>query len=113
MAVVLQTTATGIVCLRFEFNRQYIAQNLCVKKEEKNNCCQGSCHLKKELDQTEKKDKGPAAPHFELQNLPTLFCQQQNRIDLSPALFTRELVWTYRFSQKTFKGLSAFHPPTF
>ena len=38
-----------VVYINFQLNREYIAKNLCVKKEVKNNCCQGSCQLRKKL----------------------------------------------------------------
>jgi hypothetical protein len=35
-----------------EYNlfKNYIAENLCVKKNEANNCCQGKCYLEKQIN---------------------------------------------------------------
>ena len=36
--------------MNFEINKDYTAKNLCIKKDEVNNCCQGLCHLNKKLE---------------------------------------------------------------
>ncbi|MCX6183009.1 MAG: hypothetical protein NT150_13905 [Bacteroidetes bacterium] len=37
-------------------NRNYIAENLCEKRTQKNNCCKGQCHLKKQIEKEENSD---------------------------------------------------------
>ncbi len=49
------------VILNFQVNREYIAENLCEKKEIEDNCCKGSCHLEKELVKIEKEDNNSPA----------------------------------------------------
>jgi hypothetical protein len=39
--------------LQYVLFKDYIAKNICVKKSEKNNCCQGKCYLKQQLKQVE------------------------------------------------------------
>lgn len=38
-----------MVVISFKINQDYIAKTLCEKKEEKENTCNGHCHLKKQL----------------------------------------------------------------
>jgi hypothetical protein len=40
--------------LEYALFKTYIAQNLCVFKEEKNNHCHGRCHLEKQLKMVDK-----------------------------------------------------------
>jgi len=111
LAVSFQTVATGIVYLRFELNRDYIAKNLCVKKEIKNNCCQGSCHLKKQLGAEDKKERSPA-PQIKVQGQLTLFFQSHSFVQFLPALFAGDVYLPYHFSKKPSRGFAVFHPPT-
>jgi hypothetical protein len=110
-AVVLQTTASGIIFIQFELNRSYIAKNLCVKKEEKGNCCQGSCHLKKQLTEAENKEKSPVSPNIKIPSL-LLFCQSDQRTGILPAPFAADLFSPYFFSKKSSPFFAVFHPPT-
>lgn len=35
--------------VEYALNKDYIAKNLCVNRDKPKSCCQGKCHLKKEL----------------------------------------------------------------
>ncbi len=72
--VLLQNFGKFIVYTNFELNRSYIANNLCVKKDVKNNTCKGSCHLKKQFDKTEEQEQ-KQLPQSHKVNLDFLFCQ--------------------------------------
>lgn len=48
--IIAQLFGKYIVIAGFELNKEDIVKELCVQKEKPNNCCQGSCHLKKELE---------------------------------------------------------------
>lgn len=51
------------VLVDFQINKEYIAENLCENKDEPESCCEGSCHLTKELNEVEEKEsQSPAAP---------------------------------------------------
>jgi len=39
--------------LNYAINKNYIAKNLCVKKDIPNNTCNGKCHLKKQIKQNQ------------------------------------------------------------
>lgn len=53
--ILLQNFSKIYTLLEFQVNREYIAKNLCVKKNEVNNCCKGKCHLQKQLAEDDKK----------------------------------------------------------
>lgn len=55
-AIFTQTISKLVILINFQINKEYIAKNLCEKKEEEENCCQGSCHLKKELAEDEERN---------------------------------------------------------
>lgn len=48
----------------YQLNKEYIAQKLCVQKEQKKNTCQGKCHLKKMTEQQKQTETGHDAPAF-------------------------------------------------
>jgi len=59
-----------VVILSFEVNRPFIAKNLCEKRDQPGNSCQGSCQLCKQLNNDDQKAHSPAAPNIkELENL--------------------------------------------
>lgn len=44
--------------IEYSLFKGYIAKNLCVKKEIKNNCCQGKCFLRKQMKMTDENSNG-------------------------------------------------------
>lgn len=59
VGILMQNFGKVFILVNFELNRNYIAKNLCVKKEDPHNCCKGKCYLKKQIEQEEKKEKSP------------------------------------------------------
>jgi hypothetical protein len=55
-AVLLSGASKTLLLLDFFVNRDYIANNICEKKETKDNCCRGYCHLTKQMKQDEKRE---------------------------------------------------------
>ena len=49
LAILTESVSRSIIVIDFELNRDYFAKELCVKKDIPDNCCKGSCALKKEL----------------------------------------------------------------
>lgn len=47
--VILQPCSKFWIFVSFKLNQDYITKTLCIKKEVKNNCCRGKCHLEKAL----------------------------------------------------------------
>ena len=59
-AFVLQLGSRLYVLVDFKLNQDFIAENLCEKKDEPESCCEGSCQLSKELNKIEEsEDQGP------------------------------------------------------
>lgn len=57
-ALLLNTVSQAWILLSFEVNHDFIAEYICVEKDDINNHCQGGCFLKDKLekDQQEKQD---------------------------------------------------------
>ena len=49
------------IIVSFNLNRDEIAAESCIEKENPNSCCKGSCVLKNDLKETESADKTPQA----------------------------------------------------
>jgi len=49
LAILLHACSGLLAHWAFKANREYIAKELCVKRDDPGNHCQGSCHLKKKL----------------------------------------------------------------
>ncbi len=60
LAFLTQLGSRLYVLVNFQINKEYIAENLCENKEEPESCCEGSCHLTKELVKVEEaENQGP------------------------------------------------------
>jgi len=69
-ALTLGTLRECVVILSFEVNRPFVAKNLCEKRDQPGNTCQGSCQLCKQLNNDDQKAQSPAAQNIkELDNL--------------------------------------------
>jgi hypothetical protein len=53
-AFLVQSISKTIIVMQFQANRKFIEKNLCIKRNESENCCKGGCQLKKQLDRDEK-----------------------------------------------------------
>jgi len=94
----------------FRLNRKEIAKTLCVKKDEPTNCCQGSCHLKKQLQAEEKKEQSPSSPVKSIKQVQ-LFCQQNTLIQFSSYVLSEKAFTPFHVTETTSFPLSVFHPP--
>ncbi len=50
-----QSFSKFAIIINYQINKEYIAKNLCIKKDEPENCCEGKCHLNKQLEEEDKK----------------------------------------------------------
>jgi hypothetical protein len=63
MAVtVLNTGRYHLPYLEYDLFGDYIAENLCVKRNEANNCCRGKCFLEKQIDLVNETDSNAGDP---------------------------------------------------
>lgn len=69
----------------FKINQDYIAKTLCVKREIKNNTCQGNCQLMKKLAKTEK-EENPSIPQVRERAEVQIFCSNQPQAEANTRL---------------------------
>lgn len=105
----MQNISKLIIVVNYSLNKDYIAKNLCVKRDEPGNCCKGKCELKKNLDEAEKKESVPANPAKEKAEVLFFSAADKSNFILFPTLFFIEVRHT---PAPDFKSLhSIFHPP--
>jgi hypothetical protein len=80
LLIFLQPFSKVYIYASFKINQDKIAKTLCVKKEIKNNCCQGKCHLKKQLDEADKQEQKQTPQNLK-EKVEVLFCQTQTPFD--------------------------------
>jgi hypothetical protein len=110
--VVSSISKDTLTFLSFKLNRDYIAKNLCEKKDEANNSCCGSCYLKKKLTENHNKDvKGPIPPS---KNKTEPLFDKFNRVHIDQAKFIARQAKKLIFNDPTPSLLFSsriFHPP--
>lgn len=110
LIILSATFKNGVGYLSFKLNQEFIAKNLCVQKEIKNNCCQGKCHLAEQVQKNNNSDQAEAPIPFKIPELLYYLVQQQ------PAkwqLKEGELIFTSTLVNHVLNGFSVsiFHPP--
>jgi hypothetical protein len=111
LSFLTQNISKLVIVINFRINQEYIAKNLCEKKDEPESCCHGKCELKKQLAEEDKKENLPATTFkdkFEKQNY------------YSPALnvfaagqFLSKPNFNYISSAGSSELNEIFHPPPF
>ncbi len=76
-----------------------------------NNCCKGKCHLKKQLDEEEKKEQTPPARNVKEVKEFQLFFQQHSPVEFVNVLSIQQSYTPCQFSELTSPSFSIFHPP--
>jgi len=82
--IFLQPFSKIWIVVSFKINQNQIAKTLCVKKEIKNNCCQGKCHLKKQLEQADQEEQKQTPPNLK-EKVEVLYCQTRPPFDFLKA----------------------------
>ena len=115
LAFALQLGSRIYVMVNYQINKEYIAENLCEKKDEPESCCKGSCHLAKELVKVEENEnQGPINNENnkkeKTEELPLFF----NKISfyLTQTISTNTYVSLINTKPSKGFGLDTFHPPT-
>lgn len=111
LALSLQTLAGLWVVLSFKVSQTFIAEELCEQKEVEDNCCQGSCYLKKQLSKAEADTQ---APRTMKQSAELLLSSENRSFSISPIL--DRVLGTVGFSPRTIGCyllpiFGIFHPP--
>jgi hypothetical protein len=107
--ILLQTFSKGFIMLGFGLNRSFIANNICVKKAEKDNCCKGSCQLKKQLLNDDQQEKIPTQNLKEKSN-EQFFCQTIQLFYFGQTTTEQEFQ-QYRCVATPQPFIAVFHPP--
>ncbi|MGZ4043471.1 MAG: hypothetical protein ACXVO9_09730 [Bacteroidia bacterium] len=99
-----------IIVINYERNKVYIAENLCVNRDEPESCCEGKCELKKQLDQDDKNEAIPDSPNKQKIE-KSEYCDTGVKIKLIESL--AEQIYLSHFSQ-TLPGFYSknFRPPS-
>lgn len=79
--IFLQPFSKMWIYVSFKINQDKIAKTLCVKKEVKNNGCQGKCHLKKQLDKADENEQKQAPTNLK-EKYEVLYCDYHRAMDL-------------------------------
>lgn len=105
----IQASAKFIIYINFKINQDYIAKNLCVKKEIANNDCEGGCCLKESLEKEEKSEN--PLPNFPKEKSETFFIPVQLKQTLQKGQVISNIHFIYMDKPTQDYPLSIFHPP--
>lgn len=109
--ILMQNFSKVIIFLNFQLNKEYIAKNLCIKKNERNNCCKGKCHLKKQLIEDDKKEKSSSSSTIKEVKEVQLYCQQKLPFGFVNLFFIQKLNTSFQAKELGTIRFSVFHPP--
>jgi len=110
----MQIGSRVYVLVNFQLNKEYIAENLCEKRDEPESCCEGSCHLEKELNKVEESEnQGPINSDTNKKEKTedfVLYCSDFLKL----TEHTKSEIVMYQFTHKTCAGFTSeiSHPPT-
>lgn len=107
----MQNFSRVIILANFEWNREYIAKNLCVKRSEKNNCCQGKCYLEKQILDNTKKEEAPSSSNLKHEEDPPLFYQDYQLHDVVFTEQPQQKNTPYYFTLTQPFSIGVFRPP--
>lgn len=97
-----------LVFFRFKANQEYVAQKLCVNRNNPASGCQGKCYLKKEFKKTESKSNQFQSYSKEK---AVLFCMEVIQPIKSYFFDVVIHVAAYRFHLLCNIAADVFHPP--
>ena len=109
--LLLPSFGNVVIYLTFKVNQDEISKTLCVKKEVKNNTCNGKCYLAKQLKKAAEKEKQESSNVKEKQEL--VYTQTASNYNFTPIITiekTRMMVSRYCEKSKSV-AVSIFHPP--
>ncbi len=108
---VLQIVAKFSILVNYAVNKEYIAKAFCENKAKPILHCNGKCHLKKQLEKQEKKEK-PTSTSAKEKFEVTYFSETRSLFNIQPIYFeVKKIVGHYSsdFSDQNIE--SVFHPP--
>ena len=99
------------VVISFKINQDYIAKTLCEKKEEKENTCNGQCHLKKELKKVSETDNDSTIPNMYKEKIELVFIQPEFTFSFYNIQSPKTSFSFYKESEIPTLTNRIFHPP--
>jgi len=109
--LLLPSFGNVVIYLTFKINQDEISKTLCIKKEVKNNSCNGKCYLAKQLKKAAEKEKQESSNVKEKQEV--VYTQTASNYNFTPIITiekTRMMVSRYCEKSKSV-AVSIFHPP--
>ena len=105
-----------VLHLNFAINRNFIAKNLCIEKENIENECRGACCLKKKIEEIQRNEQSQSPVNSKSETV-LLYCQDINELaHLGPHLRNLPLVNITPKDQVVddqHSANSVFRPPIF
>lgn len=92
-------------------NQDYIAKTLCEKKEEKENTCNGQCHLKKELKKISETETDSTIPNTYKEKIELVFIQPGFTFSFYNLKSSKSSFSFYMESEIPTISTRIFHPP--
>jgi hypothetical protein len=98
-----------LVYVSFKINQDYIAKNLCIEKDVADSTCKGCCHLKKKVNEQQKRKDRLPLNESEKQNI-NFYAHVSN---LSVALNGEQVEYSVKNQSEYFQIFCSeiFHPP--
>ena len=97
--------------ISFKINQDYIAKTLCEKKEEKENTCDGHCHLKKELKKVSETENDSNLPNTYKEKMELVCIQPEVTFSLIKSNTSRTSFSFYIENEIPTISHAIFHPP--
>lgn len=108
--LLLPSIGNIVIYLTFKINQDEIAKTLCVKKEVKNNTCNGKCYLAQQLKKAEK-EKQQSSDLKERQEL--VYTQLPSEYKFTPivTIEKKKMIISHYCEKLKSVSFSIFHPP--
>jgi hypothetical protein len=112
-AMVLNIGKYQLPYIEYYFFKDYIAKNLCVKRNEAHNCCHGKCHLAKQIKQvneTEDNSNNPTEKKLSNTQGPDDYIFMKTGLPM-PVSFIEMKLSTFTNAQIATGNLTVIVPP--
>jgi hypothetical protein len=110
--ILLQICSSAIIFANYEINKEKITEQFCENKDKPKMCCKGKCHMRKQLNEAEKKENAPAnniKEKIEIQ----LFSENNSATEFHYSFILIKHNSFYLVSESSTHLLSVFHPPSY
>jgi hypothetical protein len=108
--ILLQAASSTVIFCGYKFNKKYISSVLCENRNIPDSCCEGQCHLKKELKEEEKNETGSLPAGKEKQEVVHYF-HDNLEFSFSKSSISKNSHYYIRLDILQGFYNSVFHPP--